>query len=315
MNNCFTPLGMDCRTWNGVEIQRRPSDGYVNATAMCKAHDREWSTYARAERTKEYIKALEAVLQNCGTELVQSIWGGLPHLQGTWVHPRLAVDLARWLSPAFAVWMDGWFLDVMRQKLQGGDDLLPIEPRPTEAAAAPIRQGATAHRLLFCAPPAWGEVVERYVADVDAEMAQLPPADRPRSRRFARPLAQHFMQYLINNHAQLMIPANPAAVALPVAPVSSAGCGGSSNVEVIPEAPVRPRGRRNHGGLAQRLTAPELAHRLGIDCSTLNAWARRHGVGAVRDGWKLIGKGRLSCDITGWSIPQTNASWLWERMF
>ena len=39
--------------------------------------------------------------------------GGAAHLQGTWVHPRLAVDLARWISPAFAVWMDGWFLETL----------------------------------------------------------------------------------------------------------------------------------------------------------------------------------------------------------
>lgn len=31
--------------------------------------------------------------------------------RGTYVHPRLAIDLARWISPEFAVWMDGWFLD------------------------------------------------------------------------------------------------------------------------------------------------------------------------------------------------------------
>lgn len=34
---------------------------------------------------------------------------------GTWVHPRLAVDLARWCSPLFAVWLDGWILDTLTQ--------------------------------------------------------------------------------------------------------------------------------------------------------------------------------------------------------
>ena len=31
--------------------------------------------------------------------------------QGSWIHERVAVDLARWLSPDFAVWMDGWVLE------------------------------------------------------------------------------------------------------------------------------------------------------------------------------------------------------------
>lgn len=72
---------------------------------------------------------------------------------------------------------------------------------------------------------------------------------------------------------------------------------------------------RGHDQAPQRLTSPELAQLLGIDCSTLNAWARRYGVGAIRDGWRLIGKGHLSCDITGWSHPQGNASWLYERAY
>jgi len=36
--------------------------------------------------------------------LVQSQHGGAN--PGTWVHERVAVDLARWFSPNFAVWMD-----------------------------------------------------------------------------------------------------------------------------------------------------------------------------------------------------------------
>ena len=109
---------LDRRIWQGTAIERRQADGFVNATAMCKANGREWFTYARSERTKEYIAALAAVPQICRTELVQSIQGGQPHLQGTWIHPRLAIDLARWISPAFAVWMDGWFLESLARPAQ-----------------------------------------------------------------------------------------------------------------------------------------------------------------------------------------------------
>lgn len=110
--------GHDCRIWHGTAIQRRQSDGYVNATAMCQANGREWFTYARSARTQEYIAALKAAPQICGTELVVSVTGGTPALQGTWIHPRLAVDLARWISPAFAVWMDGWFLESLQPSSQ-----------------------------------------------------------------------------------------------------------------------------------------------------------------------------------------------------
>ena len=121
----------DCRIWHGTAIQRRQSDGYVNATAMCQAGDREWFTYARSARAQEYIQALAAHLevaaelrlpslgspQNPAT-LIQSITTGPNELRGTWIHPRLAVDLARWISPAFAVWMDGWFLESLQPSSQ-----------------------------------------------------------------------------------------------------------------------------------------------------------------------------------------------------
>ena len=35
--------------------------------------------------------------------LIQIICGGQPHLQGAWVHPQVAINLAQWLSPKFAV--------------------------------------------------------------------------------------------------------------------------------------------------------------------------------------------------------------------
>jgi hypothetical protein len=116
--------GTEERFWQGTAIQRREADGFVNATAMCKANAREWFTYARSARTQEYITALASHLgvtadlrspidgspQNPAT-LIHATTAGPNHLRGTWIHPRLAIDLARWISPAFAVWMDGWFLE------------------------------------------------------------------------------------------------------------------------------------------------------------------------------------------------------------
>jgi hypothetical protein len=105
------PSLIEAREWNGHPIHRRQVDGYVNATAVCQANRKRWNDYARLERTEAYIAALAADAGFPATGLVVSIKGGRPELQGTWVHPRLAVDLARWISPAFAVWMDGWFLE------------------------------------------------------------------------------------------------------------------------------------------------------------------------------------------------------------
>lgn len=117
------PAGTEERFWQGTAIQRRLADRFVNGTAMCKAGGKLFADYARLARTQEYMAALANVVAEkpCGAAvagnpitapgLIHTIQGGVPALQGTWIHPRLAIDLARWISPAFAVWMDGWFLD------------------------------------------------------------------------------------------------------------------------------------------------------------------------------------------------------------
>jgi hypothetical protein len=107
--------GLSVRTWNDAPISRRDSDGFADATAMCQANGKEWSGYIRNERTTDYLQALAASLGIPADQLVITTTTGPNHLRGTWVHPRLAVDLARWLSPQFAVWMDGWFLEQLEQ--------------------------------------------------------------------------------------------------------------------------------------------------------------------------------------------------------
>jgi len=107
--------GLVVRTWNDAPISRRDSDGYADATAMCQANGKHLPHYISNQRTTAYIAALGESLNLPTDQLVITTTSGLNHLRGTWVHPRLAVDLARWLSPQFAVWMDGWFLEQLEQ--------------------------------------------------------------------------------------------------------------------------------------------------------------------------------------------------------
>ncbi len=102
------------RSWNGTPITRRTTDGYVNATAMCKANGKRWKDYRESDRCQLYLDALESVAGISVHALVESRSGGAGG-GGTWVHPQVAVDLARWISAPFAVWMDGWFLESLQQ--------------------------------------------------------------------------------------------------------------------------------------------------------------------------------------------------------
>jgi len=68
----------------------------------------------------DYIQALLDALSIMGNPIIESarilidsrVGNGIGGVYGgTWMHPRLAIDFARWLNPKFAVWMDGWFLE------------------------------------------------------------------------------------------------------------------------------------------------------------------------------------------------------------
>lgn len=99
-------------------IDQRASDGYINATAMCKAANRKISHYLENDSYISFIGALSADAGIPASELVQSIKGGSPALQGTWVHPQVAIHLAQWLSPQFAVQVSKWVFDWMSGKRQ-----------------------------------------------------------------------------------------------------------------------------------------------------------------------------------------------------
>lgn len=94
-------------------IYQRAVDGYVNATAMCKAVGKNFGDYRRLGSTDAFLGELSSVMGIPITELVISIQGGRPELQGTWVHPDVAINLGQWCSPKFAVavaqWVREWF--------------------------------------------------------------------------------------------------------------------------------------------------------------------------------------------------------------
>lgn len=102
-------------------IYQRVRDGYVNATAMCKAAGKLWADYNRLGSTQDYFTALSADMGFPISEIIQSVRGGPPELQGTWVHPQVAIHLAQWLSPEFAVKVTKWVFDWMSGKIPGGN--------------------------------------------------------------------------------------------------------------------------------------------------------------------------------------------------
>ncbi|EEG33654.1 KilA-N domain-containing protein [Neisseria flavescens] len=113
-------------------------NGYLNATAIAEQYDKRVGNYLRNERTQEYIAALNERLFNPETrnrvtaenQLVIIRKGGNDKKsQGTWLHPKLAVDFARWLNPKFAVWCDEQIEALLNKVSDGIKTVTPKPPR------------------------------------------------------------------------------------------------------------------------------------------------------------------------------------------
>ena len=111
--------------YNGQTIQKRDSDGYINLTQMCQANGKRIDKYLKSKRTQEYIESLERSPQMGGSPL-ESVKGGDSRelTQGTWGHPLIAIDLARWISADFAVWCDAHIFNLM----ESGSTSLEVDP-------------------------------------------------------------------------------------------------------------------------------------------------------------------------------------------
>lgn len=98
------------KTYNDLDVIFT-EDAYVNITPIAKYYKKRPNDYLRLTRTEEYIQALAGKLSSAGNpvdvnSLVITVEGGFSNGNGTWLHPKLVIDFARWLNPEFALWCD-----------------------------------------------------------------------------------------------------------------------------------------------------------------------------------------------------------------
>ena len=105
-------LKIVARDWNGTPITRRTTDGYVNATAMCKANGKRWNDFRENDNTELYLQALS---QTTGIPVVFLYQSRNGRNGGVWVHPDLATKLAAWISPAFELFVFRWFREMIEE--------------------------------------------------------------------------------------------------------------------------------------------------------------------------------------------------------
>ena len=85
-------------------------DGWINATRAAAQFGKVPNDWLRLASTREYLEKLAARVTASNTvksriTFVTSRRGNSAD-SGTWIHPRLAVMFARWLSVDFELWVD-----------------------------------------------------------------------------------------------------------------------------------------------------------------------------------------------------------------
>lgn len=87
----------------------------INATQMAKRFGKTPKDWLRNQQSEEFISTLSAVRQICLSQLVQVRKGNSSNFeQGTWMHEDVAMEFARWLNPAFAIWTNDRIKELLR---------------------------------------------------------------------------------------------------------------------------------------------------------------------------------------------------------
>lgn len=113
------------RKVNGVLVEQRSSDGFINATAMAVAHGKDISDWLKTGDTWElvvelardlgiqinsdfYPNSVKTRVSASYPSLVSVRRGSPENGGGTWIHPDLAVPCASWCNKAFAIQVSRW---------------------------------------------------------------------------------------------------------------------------------------------------------------------------------------------------------------
>jgi len=94
-------------------------DGYIYATALCKAVGKRVNHWLSLRETKDFVIQLENKIKKSDavvtvSGLIEIYKGGKDkYNQGTWIHPDLGLNLAQWCSASFSIQVSKWMRELI----------------------------------------------------------------------------------------------------------------------------------------------------------------------------------------------------------
>ncbi len=150
------------REWNDCPITQRVEDQFIDVTAMAKSCNKRWHDYWKTGPAKDYAEALASETNISVSQLVEARKGNSSKFaQGTYAHPDIAMDFARWCEPRFAIQVSRWTRELLatgRVEIEGHPALerggVTREEFNTlkEMVASLIQVVQTQQTLLLAAP-------------------------------------------------------------------------------------------------------------------------------------------------------------------
>jgi hypothetical protein len=84
----------------------------VNATEMAKPFDKRPAKWLELPSTTEFLSQLQTIRKS--DSLIQTLEG---RGGGTWMHEDVAIEFARWLSLAFAIWCNDRIKELLKHRV------------------------------------------------------------------------------------------------------------------------------------------------------------------------------------------------------
>jgi hypothetical protein len=95
------------KQFNGCSIRIRDIDGYMHAIDICNSGNMLWCNYITRNITTNYIETLSTYMGMPSYRLIEPI-DGISGDEISWIHPRVATHLAKWISINLAFTIDQW---------------------------------------------------------------------------------------------------------------------------------------------------------------------------------------------------------------